>query len=84
MYRDPSTDEGLRGMEALAMVTEFILDRGTLSFYRGRDGAVNCHYSKCGKPIKYLDRVVSKSVGSSKGEYRVLYHAECAEEAGII
>jgi len=65
------------------MVTQFVLDRGTHSFYRGRDGAVRCHYSKCDKTIKRFDRVVSKSVGSSKGEYRVLYHAECAEEAGI-
>jgi len=64
------------------MVTQFVLDRGTHSFYRGRDGAVNCH--KCGELIERLDRVVSKSVGSSKGEYRVLYHDECAKKGNII
>jgi len=65
------------------MVTQFVLERGTHSFYRGRDGAVSCHCSECREPIKRFERVVSKSVGSSKGEYRVLYRAECAQRLGI-
>jgi len=69
------------------MVTQFVLDRGTHSFYRGRDGAVRCHCSECREecrePIKRFERVVSKSVGCSKGEYRVLYRAECAKRVGI-
>ena len=62
------------------MVTQFVLDRGTHSFYRGRDGVVRCHYSKCGELIERFDRVVSRQ----KGEYRVLYHAECAKKGNII